>query len=207
MADTPTGWFEPLYDRAAGDPGAVPWASAAPHPQLGPWLDAIEGGVAGLRALVVGCGLGDDAGELARRGARVTAFDVAPTAVEWARARVGGPGVEVVVADLFDLPHAWERAFDLVVEVRTIQSLPPGQRADAAAAVGRALAPGGLLLVVALVATSEAERIAAGGPPWPLAPAELADFRADGLDRVDLAHPPHARGLMEVVATFTRPMS
>lgn len=199
-----TEWFEPLYARANRDASAVPWAGMEPMPQLVSWLDQLDGGVDGLTALVVGCGLGDDAAELARRGAIVTAFDVSATAVQWARERFGELGIDFVVADLFDLPAGWARSFDVVVEVRTIQSLPPSVRAPASAAVGRCVGPQGLLVVVALLATSQAAREAAGGPPWPLAPAELADFRVDGLDRLELAHPRDSGAAMDVVATFAR---
>ena len=47
---------------------------------------------AGMRALDVGCGTGDNAALLAARGMRVTGFDVAPAAIEAARARYGDLG-------------------------------------------------------------------------------------------------------------------
>src|SRR5262245_10456194 len=95
----PTGWFEPLYAAAAGDAGSIPWADLAPNPNLIKWLDdhAIAGN--GRRALVVGCGLGDDAEELARRGFAVTAFDISPTAIEWCRKRFADTPVSYCVAD------------------------------------------------------------------------------------------------------------
>ena len=57
-----TDWFEPLYDRAEGDPDAVPWAREAPSPALLAWLDQPGLEVAGSDALVIGCGLGVAAG-------------------------------------------------------------------------------------------------------------------------------------------------
>ena len=83
----PVGWFETLYQQAGGDPSAVSWADLTPNPNLVAWLDRekVEGN--GRRALKVGCGLGDDAEELARRGFLVTAFDVSPTAIEWCYTR------------------------------------------------------------------------------------------------------------------------
>jgi hypothetical protein len=67
-----------------------------PNPSLVVWLGAHA--VSG-RSLKVGAGLGDDAEELARRGLAVTAFDVAPTAIERARRRFPESGVDYVVAD------------------------------------------------------------------------------------------------------------
>lgn len=210
IAADPTGWFDPLYAEAGRDASRVPWARLSPHPFVVDWLDRLEGGVGDLTACVVGCGLGDDAAELARRGATVTAFDVSETAVGWARERFDGAALRgrltFAVADLTALPRAWRRQFDLVVEVRTIQSLPPAIRSPASGAVGALVGPQGLLCVVAHLATSDEAAARAGGPPWPLTPAELADFRADGLDRLALEHPEQVEGdVMEVVATYTRP--
>ena len=72
----------------------------------------------------------------------------------------------------------WEAAFDLVVEVFTIQSIPPDRHAEAATATRSFLAPGGTLIGVAIVhdGTMEPE-----GPPWPLHPSTI-DVLVDGLD-------------------------
>src|SRR3954470_1369137 len=117
----PLGWFEELY-ASASDASAIPWADLGPHPLLVEWLDraAPEPG----RALVVACGLGDDAEELARRGFEVTAFDLAPSAIAWAKRRFPQSPVSYVVANALELPQEWEGAFDLVVEVYTLQALP-----------------------------------------------------------------------------------
>src|SRR5687767_11870691 len=84
-ARDPTGWFERLYSLAAGDPTVIPWADLAMNPNLLPWLERHAPSGAGRRALKVGCGLGDDAEELARRGFAVVAFDISETAISWCR--------------------------------------------------------------------------------------------------------------------------
>ncbi|CAA9547399.1 MAG: hypothetical protein AVDCRST_MAG19-486, partial [uncultured Thermomicrobiales bacterium] len=56
----PTGWFEALYAAAGGDEGAVPWADEVPNPHLVGWLERAGPRPPRSRALVVGCGLGDD---------------------------------------------------------------------------------------------------------------------------------------------------
>jgi 2-polyprenyl-3-methyl-5-hydroxy-6-metoxy-1,4-benzoquinol methylase len=63
------GWFEPLYREARTNWALVQWADLAPNPHL----FALDGG--GKRALKIGCGLGDDAEQLAAWGFDVGAFD------------------------------------------------------------------------------------------------------------------------------------
>jgi SAM-dependent methyltransferase len=82
------------------------------------------------KALVVGCGLGDDARFLHDLGFRVTAFDISPTAIEWARRIHRDTDIKFVVADLFDPPKNWYQAFEFVLEVYTIQPLPLEMRAQ-----------------------------------------------------------------------------
>ena len=77
---------------------------------------------------MVGCGLGDDAEELARRGYDAAAFDVIEKAIAWCRRRFPDSAVDYRVADVFALPEEWQRAFDLVVEIQTIESLPIADR-------------------------------------------------------------------------------
>jgi SAM-dependent methyltransferase len=202
----PTGWFEPLYVGAGNDADAVPWAGSAPHPYVTDWLDDPVATPSGTRAVVVGCGLGDDAAELARRGYEVTAFDVAPTAVAWAKRRFADLDITWRVEDVLALPEDLLGVFDLVVEVRTVQSLPGVVRDAAMDAIGRLAAPRGVVVVVTLVATDTEIARAWDGPPWVQAPSELAVYRGSGLVRLALEHPePDEQGAMEVRITWQRP--
>ncbi len=178
----PTGWFEPLYAAASGDAARIPWADLAPNPGLLAW--AARQGAAppiGPRALVVGCGLGDDAEELARRGAQVVAFDISSTAVDWAKRRFPHSAVHYEAADLLDTSAAWARAFTFVFEAYTLQSMPQSMRPIAIDRVAGFVAPGGTLLVIA---RGRDEREEVDGPPWPLAASELERFEAAGLEVV-----------------------
>ena len=181
--DDPTGWFEQIY--AAGRSGTVslPWDRPA-NPLLLAWL--AKNGVlgAGRAAVVVGCGLGEDAEELAKRGFRTTAFDVAPTAMTVARERHPGSTVDYRVADLFALPAAWHHAFDLVVEAITVQALPPARQERAAGAVTELVGPGGTLLVITFVRDGSTSMALEDGPPWPLRREELQNFAVNGLETV-----------------------
>jgi pimeloyl-ACP methyl ester carboxylesterase/SAM-dependent methyltransferase len=178
----PTGWFDRLY--AAGVAGEVPmpWDRQAPHPLLTQWAQAhgLNGG--GRRAIVVGCGLGADAEYVAGLGYETVAFDVAETAVRVARQRHPGTRVRYLTADLLDLPAEWVRAFDLVVEIITVQALPDPPRRTAIVNVGRLVAPGGTLIVVA--ARQHQLDAPAAGPPWPLTREEIDAFTTDGLNTV-----------------------
>ena len=173
---SPTGWFEELYSQAQRGDAVVPWDSGTPHALLVDWAKDRDG--AGLRALVVGCGLGRDSEYLASRHYDTVAFDVSPTAVESTRRRHPGTAVDYRAADLFNPPAEWRHAFDLVVESLTVQSLPPHLHAEAIERVPSFVAPGGTLLVIAAARDGDAP---ADGPPWPLTRAEIESFATDGL--------------------------
>jgi SAM-dependent methyltransferase len=173
-----TAWFEPLYRAAGGDAERVPWADEKPNGWLVEWLDRQSVSPKGSTAVVVGCGLGDDAEELARRGYEVTAFDVSPTAIEWAQRRFPNSSVSYRVADLFELPHTMEGEFDFVHEAYTLQALPREVRAVAIDAVASLVAPGGELVVICR-GRDHAQEFA--GLPDPLSREELAGFATAGL--------------------------
>jgi 2-polyprenyl-3-methyl-5-hydroxy-6-metoxy-1,4-benzoquinol methylase len=169
-------WFEAVYELAGDDPAGVPWAGLAPHPALAQWLSGRT--LAGFRALDVGCGLGDNAEALAAAGARVTAFDLAPRAIDWAKRRFPESSVDYCVADLFEAPPGWRGAFDLVHELYTLQALPSALLPAAARALASFVAPGGALLVISR-ARDDDQTI--DGPPWPLTRANIEALAVDGL--------------------------
>ncbi|MDG4826325.1 class I SAM-dependent methyltransferase [Asanoa sp. WMMD1127] len=173
-----TGWFERLYSAAADGAAVVPWDRAEPHGLLAEW--AARGAVRGdgRRTLVVGAGLGRDAEFLAGLGFDVVAFDISATAIASARERHPGSAVRYEVANLLDPPGEWLGAYDLVVESMTVQSLPEPPRRAAIGQVGRFVAPGGMLLVIAAGRDPETDFT---GPPWPLTPDEIDAFAIDGL--------------------------
>src|SRR5687767_11047582 len=106
-ANDPTAWFERLYSAAGAGEMVVPWHQDGPDPMLAEWLGGRSG--AGRTAIVVGCGLGDDAEYLARLGYGTVAFDVAPSAIELARRRFPASTVDYQAADLLALPARWRR--------------------------------------------------------------------------------------------------
>jgi len=200
----PLEWFERLYAEGRAGEAAIPWADREPNPNLVAWLDRADPGSDGRRALKVGCGLGDDVEELSARGFDAVGFDVSPTAIEWARERFRDSEAEYVVADLFDAPDRWTRAFDLVVESYLLQVLPPARRREAVGRIAEFVAPGGTLVAIARGRESGDDE---GEMPWPLTEAELRRFGDEGLEPVrfedyeDDETPPVRR----FRATFRRP--
>jgi len=170
-------FFESIYQRAGGDPAIIPWASMEPTPYLDRWLH--ESGAATGDAVVVACGLGDDAEALAAAGWRVTAFDISPAAIAWCRERFPDSPVDYQVQDLSAVPSSWRGAFDLVMEARTIQSFPSESQDQAIGWISALVADSGRLLVSTI---GHRGVPAETGPPWPVAEADLSLFLDHGLE-------------------------
>ena len=194
-AGDPLSWFEELYSRAGDDASLIPWADLTPNPNLIDWLEHNQGALFG-KALKVGCGLGDDAEELARRGFETTAFDISASAIAWCRRRFPQSSVTYVVEDLFSAPTEWAAGFQFVLESYTLQVLPPNIRSDAAHLMASLVAPGGTLLVIA---RGREPNEPEGKMPWPLTSEELSIFKSVGLkefgfeDYMDDESPPVRR--------------
>ncbi len=175
------GWFEELYAQAAGDAAIIPWADLMPNPNVIQWLDHHRIAGTGREALKIGCGLGDDAEELARRGFRTMAFDISASAIAWCRRRYPRSPVVYVVEDLFRAPSEWRGKFDFVLESYTLQVLPPSVRREAIKHIAGFVASHGTLLVVSRGREPDDSR---GDMPWPLTKDELTDFLRLGLEQV-----------------------
>ncbi len=175
------GWFNRLYVQAEGNERIVPWADMEVNPNLRQWLerDGLSGN--GMAALVIGCGLGDDAEALAAIGFKVTAFDISSTAIDWCRKRFANSFVDYVVHDLFAPPSSWSAAFDFVLEAYTLQVLPPELRPKACEQIAGFVDCDGTLLVISRGRRPEDD---AGQMPWPLVRSELYEFGKCGLSEV-----------------------
>ncbi len=98
----------------------------------------------GKRVLDAGCGAGYGSAELADVAERVTAIDIAPEAVEHARAHYPLPNLAFEQASCTALPFA-DGAFDLVVAFEVIEHLENWR--EFLQEVRRVLAPAGQLIV------------------------------------------------------------
>ncbi len=177
----PTGWFDRIYRDAEGDHRAVFWADLEPNPHLMRWLATSPSATPARTAVVIGCGVGDDAEALSEAGCKVTAFDISPEAIRLCRNRYPDTRVDYLVADLFDYPGEWASRFDVVYECNTIQVLPGKHRAMARDAMVSLVAPGGHLLVSC---RSRAVGAQEDDIPLPLDRNEMNGFVRCGLSEV-----------------------
>jgi len=123
----------------------TPWDKGEAHPVLR--AEIARGALSG-RVLVPGCGTGHDVRELARCGLEVVGIDVAPLALERARAHVPAGNEVYALEDLFALPSQWHGAFDGVFEHTCFCAIDPARRSQYVEAVAGALRPGGHFLAV-----------------------------------------------------------
>ena len=176
-----TGWFDALYKEAAGDNENIPWADLEPNRFFREWAEksGLKGN--GRKALVVGCGLGDDARYLYDLDFEVTAFDISPTAIEWARRLHKDTNIRFEAGDLFQPIREWLGAFEFVLEIYTIQPLPIEMRPNVIDAVAGFVAPGGRLVVVTRGREDDEQPDLL---PWPLSRKDLYRFVENGLTEV-----------------------
>ena len=177
-----TGWFDALYAEAAGNHEHIPWADLEPNKFLKIWAEQTNLRGNGRNALVVGCGLGDDAKFLDDLRFKVTAFDISPTAIEWAKKIHAETSIEFVVADLFNAPSAWKNTFEFVLEVYTIQPLPIAMRETVIDAIAGFVAKNGKLVVV--TRGRENDEIPTE-LPWALSRQDLSRFETNGLEQTN----------------------
>lgn len=167
-ANDPLGWFEEVYQKGKSGEIEIPWADFAPNPNIKNWFDKYELKGEGKSALVIGCGLGEDAEYLQSLGFETDAFDISPTAIDWCKERWKESKVNYFVADLFQLPA---KQYDFVLEIYTVQTLPPPLRLKALKLLPTLLSPNGQML---LVCRGREEDQACEDVPFPLTKTELS---------------------------------
>lgn len=176
------GWFDALYTEAEGNNEKIPWADLKPNRFLVRWAENVNLQGNGRNALVIGCGLGDDAKFLDNLGFRVSAFDVSPKAIEWARQIHADTEIDFQAADLFNAPEEWKKAFDFVLEVYTIQALPLSLREKTIDAISDFVAENGEIVIVTRGRENDEEP---EGLPWALSYKDLSRFEENGLKQLN----------------------
>jgi SAM-dependent methyltransferase len=179
--------YDELY-RDTADSGGPPWDIGGPQPAL---AEVLEEGVKGPKVLDVGCGAGDLAIALARRGYEVTAIDISRVAIDMARAKAAGEGLtvhfEVQDATELSLPSA---PFDSVFDSGLLHSLirrGGGEVDEYLALLPGVAAPGATVFVLAVSleagqgwgVTEELLRASFAEPEWVDTEVEEIDVAAE----------------------------
>lgn len=102
------------------------------------------------RVIDIGCGRGDLAAALVRRGYSVTGID--PQEVALASARARAPGADFIACEARAIP-ARDGSFGAAVFVNSLHHLPGPDMLPGLAEAWRLLRPGGVLLVIEPLAT------------------------------------------------------
>jgi len=165
-----SAWFNDLYREHKDNHEKIPWAKLEVNPLLKSYLDETKEHKG--KALVIGCGLGDDARALELAGYEVLAIDVSEKALELAGERFSDSKIVFGKQDIFDMPQKYHEHFDFVFEAFTIQSLPVEFREKMIEAVANTVAINGKLLLVA-----HKKKLTVSGPPWPLKRDEVDLFK------------------------------
>ena len=139
--------------------GETPWDTGVPNPEL---IRVIEtGGLPGSLVLEMGCGTGTNSVELARRGYRVTAVDLADVAIDRARekATTAGVSVDFRVGDLTQMDLGGP--YDCLVDIGVYHGIRNRDLAGFVRSVERLSRPGTRWLCIAGSANSPRR----DGPP------------------------------------------
>lgn len=154
----------------------TPWDKGQPSPPLVEWLkrNKLTG-----RVLLPGCGGGHDVAYLVSLGIDAIGLDIAPLAIERAKACYPQHADRFVLGDLF----AFNGSFDAIVEHTCLCALPPEWRTRYRDAVASLLKPGGLIVGVFFI-NPEMDPGEAG-PPFGISPDELTALFADKFEVIE----------------------
>lgn len=171
--------WEQVYENQAVE--GLPWY----YPGLDPdFTAALERyGIDGGDILDLCTGPGTQAMALAERGFRVTAMDIAGSAVEKACVKAREDGLDIVFHQDDILVSHLDRTFDLVFDRGCFHIFPRDKRRDYVPAVTRLIKPGGYLM---LKCFSHLETRPEG--PYRIAPAEIEELFSAGFEILALQH-------------------
>ncbi len=155
--------------------GRPPWDIGRPQPAV---VRLAEAGAFRSRFLDAGCGTGENTLLAASLGVDATGVDLAPTAIERARAKAAARGlvVDFRAADALDL-SALERSFESVLDCGLFHTFSDELRPRYVASLRRVIAPGARLSLLCF-----SEREPWDGGPRRVTQAEIRAAFAHGWD-------------------------
>ena len=163
-----SGFWDKLYKT-----DQFPWDLGGPTPVFRRLAESqtLEQGT----MLVLGAGRGHDARLFARHGFQVTAVDFSAEAVAAMR-ELDNPQfpIEIVQADFFSLPPAWNNRFDYILDYTSFCAVLPDRRPEYANLVARLLKPGGNYIMLAFPIGRRS-----GGPPYVVQPDAIVALYAE----------------------------
>jgi cyclopropane fatty-acyl-phospholipid synthase-like methyltransferase len=130
------------WDASYTEPTPPPWDIGRPQPAF---ARLAEAGLLTGRVLDAGCGTGEHTLLAAAHGAEATGVDVAPTAIQSARAKAAERGIEArfEVADVLDLAPLGE-TFDTLIDSGVFHVFSDTGRPRYVASVAAVLRDGGM---------------------------------------------------------------
>jgi SAM-dependent methyltransferase len=175
-----TGYMRPMNWDECYRNGEVFWDKGAPAPAMKQYLahQAVDG-----RALVPGCGRGNEVALAVEHGLDAMGLDIAPTAVAEARALYPYLAERFMTGSLFDPPEEMRGTYDVVLEHTCMSGLTPALRADYRRGIDLTLRRGGLLIGMWFInpALDQGKK----GPPFPFSVADLTALFAEGYEIVE----------------------
>jgi ubiquinone/menaquinone biosynthesis C-methylase UbiE len=184
-------WQEERYGDRFGTKLMWSWRASEDDLQL-------LGDVRGKRAMVLGCGGGQDAVALEKLGAMVVGVDQSPAQVAYAKkyaSRHVAPNASFVEADITDISRFDDTSFDLAVSIGVLEYV---ERLDLALAeASRLLRPSGTLV---LSVKHPFDVIVDGGPPFTVWTSYWTPHH--DLNRLVSGDPPPMRSYLRTVSQW-----
>lgn len=171
-------WEQMYKDRAVE---TLPWYYPGLDPDFAAALERY--GIDGGEVLDLCTGPGTQAMALAEMGFRVTAMDIAGSAVEKACARAREDGLDIVFHQDDILVSHLDRVFDLVMDRGCFHIFPRDERREYVPAVTRLIRPGGYLMIKCF---SHLETRPEG--PYRIAPDEIEQLFGEDFEILALQH-------------------
>lgn len=135
------------WDSSYTGAEAAPWDIGVPQPAFARLADA---GLLTGRLLDVGCGTGENTLLAAGHGAEATGVDIAPAAIERARAKADARGLSArfEVGDALNLARSRLALADTIIDSGLFHVFSDEDRPRYVASLGTALRPGGALYLM-----------------------------------------------------------